>query len=101
MGDAVCITVSAKPRLLDLGKFPQEVLICPRCFDDLVGGKDKLVLEVGPGEVEMPGGRTICHDPGPVGGPEGTRALGGELVRFRSWEHGNVGARVGQKPPTG
>ena len=43
-------------------------------------GQDELVFEVCPGEVEMSGGRTIRHDSRPVGGAEGTRALGGELV---------------------
>ena len=39
-------------------------------------GEDELVGEIGAGEVEMPGRRSIRHYPGPVGGTEGTQALG-------------------------
>ena len=43
-------------------------------------GQDELVFEVASGKIEVSGGRTISHNPRPVGGAEGTRALGGELV---------------------
>ena len=42
--------------------------------------QDELVLEIGPGEIEMAGRRSIRHNPRPVGGAEGTRALGGESI---------------------
>ena len=38
MGHAVSIAVSAEPRLLDLGKILQKVVIRSRGFDDLVEG---------------------------------------------------------------
>ena len=38
MGDTVRIAMSAKPGLLNFGKFFKEVLIRSCCLDDLVGG---------------------------------------------------------------
>ena len=43
-------------------------------------GQDELVNEGDAGENEVSGGRAERPDPGPVGGEEGARALGGELV---------------------